>query len=170
PAPMPMIKIFLICKRPPPSTPDNRSSKAILTKPEFSGIWLDCCPPSPSDDATGQNFVDAAIVEIDDLETPALAVKAFAGLRQRAELTEHESGGRMIAAARRQRDGQPVGHFVRRHAARYQPRSIIALHRFRFDRACIRSESASDRFQDVRVGDKPLKLAVLVVNERHMDP
>jgi hypothetical protein len=31
------------------------------------------CPPSPSGNATGQNFVNAATIEIDDLEPTALA-------------------------------------------------------------------------------------------------
>src|SRR5215510_5938057 len=89
-------------------------------------IWLDRRAPPPSGNATGQKFVDAATVEIDHLETPTLAVKTFAQLRQMAELAEHEPGSRMIAAVRREADGQPVGHLVRRHAARDQPRSILA--------------------------------------------
>src|SRR6266404_4908316 len=44
-------------------------------RPQFD---LDRCPPSPSGNSTGQNFVDAATVEIDHLETPALAVKIVA--------------------------------------------------------------------------------------------
>ena len=36
----------------------------------------------PSGDATGQNFVNAAAVQIDDFETPTVAVKTFADLRQ----------------------------------------------------------------------------------------
>jgi hypothetical protein len=43
------------------------------------------------------------------------------------------------------------GHFVSRHGAHDQPRSIVALHGFGFCRTFIRSESTNDRFQDVRV-------------------
>src|SRR5262249_16577212 len=39
----------------------------------------------------------------------------------------------------------------------------------RLGRTFIRSESTSDRFQDVRVRDESLELAVFVMNERHMD-
>ena len=63
------------------------------------------CAAAPSGDATGQNFVDAPTVEIDDLETPPVAVKTFADLRQMPEPTEHESGSRMIATVRRNGDG-----------------------------------------------------------------
>src|SRR4030095_4067402 len=116
-----------------------------------------------------QNFVDATTIEIDHLETPTLGIKTFADLRQMAELTEHESGSRMIAAVRREGDGQTVSHFVSRHAARDQPRSILAPHGFGLERTCIGSESTSNRFQDVRVRDYSLKLAVLVVNECDVD-
>src|SRR5262249_7254140 len=68
-------------------------------------------------EAPGQDLVDAAAVEIDDLEAPALVIEAFADGRQIPELTEHEARGGMIAALGRQRDGQPLGHLVRRHAA-----------------------------------------------------
>src|SRR5262245_38119111 len=108
-------------------------------------------------------------LEVDDLEMPTVAVKTFADLRQMPKLTEHESGSRVIAAVRRKGDGQAVCHFVSRHAARDQPRSIIAPHGFRFDPTFIGSESTSNRFQDVRICDDSLKLAVLVVNKRHMD-
>src|SRR6266480_2484616 len=65
----------------------NASSTPIeYGKRAPTGIWLDRCPPSSSGNATGQNFVDAATVEIDDLETPPLAVKTFADLRQMTEL------------------------------------------------------------------------------------
>src|SRR5262249_14412080 len=127
------------------------------------------CSAAPSGDATGQNFVNAATIEINNLETPTLAVKAFTHLRQIAELTEHEAGSRMIAAVRREGDGQAVGHFVHCHATRDQPGSILALHSSRLGRTFIRSESTSDRFQDVRVRDESLELAVFVMNERHMD-
>src|SRR5262245_66210107 len=92
-------------------------------------IWLDRRAPPSSGNATGQNLVDAATVEIDHLETPTLAVKTFAYLRQIAELAEREPGSRMIAAVRRQGDGQTVGHLVGRHAARDQPRSIVEIGR-----------------------------------------
>jgi hypothetical protein len=64
----------------------------------------------------------------------------------------------------------PIRHFVRRHAARDQPRSIVALHGFGFSRTFLRSESASDRFHDVGARNESLKLSVLVVNERHHIP
>src|SRR5262245_39873837 len=70
--------------------------------------------------------------QIDDFETPTVVVKTFADLRQMPKLTEHESGSRMVAAVRWKGDGQAVCHFVSRHAARDQPRSIIAPHGFRF--------------------------------------
>jgi hypothetical protein len=38
------------------------------------------CSAAPSGDATGQNFVKAAAIEIDDLETPTVAVKTFANI------------------------------------------------------------------------------------------
>jgi hypothetical protein len=61
-----------------------------------------CAAAAPSGDATGQNFVNAATIEIDHLETPTVSVKSFADFRQVPELTEHETGGGMIAAVRRQ--------------------------------------------------------------------
>src|SRR5215211_4104309 len=64
-------------------------------------MWLDRSPPSPGGNGTGQNFVDAATVEIDDLETPALAVKAFADLRQMTELSEHETASPSVFAVLR---------------------------------------------------------------------
>jgi hypothetical protein len=37
-----------------------------------------CGGAAPSGDATGQNFVNAATIEIDHLETPTVSVKTFA--------------------------------------------------------------------------------------------
>jgi hypothetical protein len=104
--------------------PQLAASSFIFRASAPNRICLDRCPPPPSGNATGQNFVNAASIEIDDLETPTLAVKTFADVRQMTELTEHESCGRMIAAVRREGDGQPVGHFV----SRGRPRSTT-IHR-----------------------------------------
>jgi hypothetical protein len=68
------------------------------------------CSAALSGDATGQNFVNAAAIEIDDLETPTVAVKTFADLRQMPKLIEHESGSRMIAAVRRKGDCMSGGN------------------------------------------------------------
>lgn len=45
--------------------------------------------PSAGGNAPRQDFINAAAVEIDHLETPALAVNALADLRQMPELAKH---------------------------------------------------------------------------------
>jgi hypothetical protein len=52
-------------------------------------ICLNRCAPPPSGNAPSQNLIDAAAIEIDDLETPALMIKAFADGRQVTELIEN---------------------------------------------------------------------------------
>jgi hypothetical protein len=52
-------------------------------------ICLNRCAPPPSGNAPGQNPVNAAAIEIDDLETPALMIKAFADGRKVTELIEN---------------------------------------------------------------------------------
>src|SRR5262249_20728593 len=61
--------------------------------------------------------------------------------------------------------GQPVGHLVRRHAARDQSRSIVAPHGIGFDRAFLCSEITDKRFQDICVRNEALEVSVLVVDE-----
>src|SRR4029079_16274406 len=82
---------------------------------------LDYRAPPAGRNAHRHNLVNATAIEIDDLETPALAVETFADVRQMTELIEHESRCRMIATLLWDCDGQPVGHLIDRHAARDQP-------------------------------------------------
>jgi hypothetical protein len=49
-----------------------------------------------------------AAIEVDDLETPVLMIKAFASGRQMTEPIESEARRRVIVALRREGDGQPV--------------------------------------------------------------
>ena len=82
---------------------------------------LNRCSPPPSANASSQNLVNATAIEIDDLETPALMIKAFANGRQMTELIESEARSRVILALRREGHGQPVSHLIDRHAASNEP-------------------------------------------------
>jgi hypothetical protein len=72
--------------------------------------------PSASD-AAGKNLIDAAPIEIDGLESPAVSVHAFTNLWQMTNPTQHETRGRVIEPLLRNRDGKPLCHFVHRRAA-----------------------------------------------------
>jgi hypothetical protein len=69
---------------------------------------LNRCSPPPSANASSQNLVNATAIEIDDLETPALMIKAFANGRQVTELIESEARSRVIVALRREGDGSSL--------------------------------------------------------------
>ena len=59
------------------------------------------------------HLVDAAAVEIDDLEAPAISVDAFAGRRQAVEMRQDIAGDGLVVAVLRQVDAELLGHLVR---------------------------------------------------------
>src|SRR4051812_25164103 len=84
-----------------------------------------------------QDLVDAAAVEVDDLEAPALQLEALADLWYAAEVLQHEAGDGVIAAMRRHLDRQHVGELVERHPAGDQQRAVIAADAGRLGRALL---------------------------------
>ena len=130
-------------------------------------VELGRCSPALTRDACCQNFVNATAVEIDDFEAPALGVETLSDLRQVAEPVEHEARRGVITALLGNCDVQPVGHLIHRHAAGDQPRTILTLHGIGF--AFMRLGTAHDRFQNVGIGNHALKMAVLVVNQSHVN-
>ena len=125
------------------------------------------CSPASTREARCQNFVNATAIEIDDFESPALGIETLSDLRRVTEPVEHEARRGVITALLGNCDVQPVGHLIHRHAAGDQPRTILTLHGIGF--AFMRLGTAYDRFQNVGIGDHALKMAVLVVNQSHVN-
>ncbi len=71
-------------------------------------------------DLRDQHLVDAAAVEVDDLEAPRLADEALAGHRQMVQLGEHIAGDRLVFRILGDRNADLVGKLVDRHPARHQ--------------------------------------------------
>ena len=71
--------------------------------------------------ARGHDLVDAAAVEVDDLEAPALRIDRLAGRRQMVEMRQQVAGDGLVVPALRQVDAEMVGHLVGRHVAGKQP-------------------------------------------------
>ncbi len=147
--------------------PTSRARTTTANGASPQRVELGRCSPAPAREACCQNFVDATAIEIDDFEAPALGVETLSDLRQMAEPIEHETRRSVIIALLGNFDVQPVGHLIHRHTAGDQPRTIPTLHSIGF--AFMRLRTAHDRFQNVGIGDHPLKMAVLVVNQSHVN-
>src|SRR6185503_11376513 len=91
-------------------------------------VELGRCSPASTREARCQNFVNATAIDIDDFEAPALGVETLSDLGQVAKPVEHEASRRVITALLGNCNVQPVGHLIHRHAAGYQPRTILTLH------------------------------------------
>src|SRR3954470_9905676 len=94
-----------------------------------------------------QKLVDPPPVEIDHLETPAVDLVAFAGLRNMPELRPREPGRSVEIAVGIEWNAEALGKLVDRHRAGDEIGSIRPLDHVR---VILAAEFPDDRLEDVR--------------------